>query len=166
MKRRVALASASILIGGFAWAQPAKDVTGWRTLKWGMSERQVLAALPHEAARLPKPEKMGGADATIKIPHYKFGNVEFEVLLAFTGGQLTNVLLWEEAAPSRKPSVAADFEALAQLLIEKYGKPTTDKNDARTRDRTWEFPSGMASLTFMKLTETDFVSVSYKKTTK
>ncbi len=48
-------------------AQPApEDPGGWRAAKWGMTEEEVLAALPGQAARLPGLHKDGTASVVIE----------------------------------------------------------------------------------------------------
>lgn len=72
----------------------------WRTTRWGMTKAEVLAALPGEAQRLPKPAdfaqpqpgaSLTGGSSDITIPAYEADGTTFRVLFGFEEEKLTRV---------------------------------------------------------------------------
>ena len=138
----------------------------WRTTHWGMKKAEVLAALPGEAQKLPKPVPFGKAQAgagtlegssDLTIPSYETEGVAFRVLFGFEGDALNRVHL-----SAIKPG-ASTCDDLEKRLTEKYSKPARrerPEGSLRQEAITWTMPeqtitltcSGVASLGFLQLT--------------
>jgi hypothetical protein len=139
----------------------------WRTVRWGMSTKDVLDALPGEAQRLPRPidyaQPQPGATVTagksdVGIPSYEADGAVFRVLFGFEGDALNRIHL-----TASKPT-AATCEDQEKALTQKYGKPA-QRNRTGTSLRgdeiVWKAPdttvylscAGVASLGFLTVSE-------------
>jgi hypothetical protein len=68
----------------------------WRTVRWGMSREEVLAALPGEARRLPAPENFGQptpGSTDVAIQDMAEGALRYRALLGFGAGGLDRIHL-------------------------------------------------------------------------
>lgn len=139
----------------------------WRTVRWGMSTKDVLAALPGEAQRLPHAadfaQPQPGATVTagksdVGIPNYEAEGTAFRVLFGFEGDALNRIHL---AASKPTAATCGDLES---ALTQKYGKPA-QRNRTGTSLRgdeiVWKAGdatvylscAGVASLGFMTVSE-------------
>lgn len=132
----------------------------WRTVRWGMTKDEVLAALPGEAQRLAKPAEFGPAtpgSSDVALPSYEADGIKFRVLFGFESSALNRIHL-----SATKPGDAACGD-LEKLLTEKYSAPAA-RNDTGTSLRgeevVWKRPdqtitlvcAGVPSLGFHSLT--------------
>ena len=100
----------------------------WRTVRWGMTKDEVLAALPGEAQRLAKPAEFGPAtpgSSDVTLPAYEADGIKFRVLFGFESNALNRIHL-----SAMKPGDAACSD-LEKLLTEKYSAPAA-RNDTGT----------------------------------
>jgi hypothetical protein len=139
----------------------------WRTVRWGMSTKDVLAALPGEAQRLPRAldfaQPQPGATVTagksdVGIPSYEADGTAFRVLFGFEADALNRIHL-----SASKPT-AVTCEDQEKALTQKYGKPA-QRNRTGTSLRgdeiVWKASdatvylscAGVASLGFMTVSE-------------
>ncbi len=158
MRTLMLTAAAAVLLPAAALTQaPAsevQDLDGWRAAKWGMTEAEALAAFPGEAERLAKPERLGEGTATVGIPAYKIQSKEFAVVFGFDekgGLHLVRITLTDNIAPGVLHS--GSFDLLETLLTEKYGKPTSSKDEQVTpsmssRTRMWRLPRTVINLKY------------------
>jgi len=170
--RQFLLAGACVLAIATARAGDL-DVTGWRSATWGMTEEQVLAAFPDEAKRLEKPEHFSsGTVAPVGIPDYEIKGRMYRVLFGFADGKLALVSIGPADNVKQGVSHEVQFGSLEDLLIEKYGKPISEKNDADSRDRMWRFNSSTISLSYFsipsfgKVKGADSLSITYAPRSK
>ena len=132
----------------------------WRTVQWGMTRDQVLAALPGEAQRLATPIPFGAptpGSTDVAIPAYEADGAKFRVLFGFEADALNRIHL-----QAVKPGDAT-CEDLEKTLAEKLAAPAA-RNDTGTSLRgvesVWKRPdqtitlscAGQPSLGFRSVT--------------
>lgn len=132
----------------------------WRTVRWGMTRDEVLAALPGEAQRLATPAPYGPSmpgSTDISIPSYEADGTAFRVLFGFAPGGLDRIHL---SAIKPGDSTCGDLE---QKLTEKYAAPAARNptgTSLRGEEIVWKRPdqtitlacSGVVSLGFHSAT--------------
>jgi hypothetical protein len=154
-----------------ASAQPTPpDLKGWTSTTWGMTEDEILAALPGQAVHLTGPagaRTYANRTAAIGIESLVIGKDDFHVdFLMDREGKLDRVMI---GLNTRSPSVLT-FEGLEALLTEKYGTATiTDKTQEQGLKRTckWIFPSTVIQLLFwdVRALKMHIFSLVYEKNT-
>ena len=112
----------------------------WRTVRWGMTREEVLAALPGEARRLPKAENFGqptpGA-TDVAIPELTMGEIRYRALFGFGGGTLDRIHL---VVPRAAAGTCGDVE---RELTARHGAPAAREAIAtslRGESVTWNLP--------------------------
>jgi hypothetical protein len=158
-----------LLVVGTIFAQEAQELDGWRAAKWGMTEADVLAAFAGEATRLEKPEEFRSGDiGKVEIPKYEVQSTKYRVRFGFDDkGALSLVVIGPPDNGTVGVSHESAFRSLESLLTEKYGKPTSAKDEVPTRTRMWRFPRTVISLTyFVSAAEFDLLLLSYRPPSK
>ena len=132
----------------------------WRTVRWGMSREEVLAALPGEAQRLPKAEAFGqptpGA-AELAIPESRGARHVHRVLFGFGSGGLDRIHL-----VAAKPTYDTCGE-LERELTEAHGAPSGRSEIAtslRGEAVTWTLPAETVTLACTERPSLGFRSVT------
>lgn len=101
--------------------------SGWRTTRWGMSEDEVLAALPGEAARLEKKiELADGNVVSLGIDEHRLLSYAFQVRFVFGAGKLALVSLRSLQSTNAPAEV---FAAIEKHLTETLGAPAASDSD-------------------------------------
>lgn len=132
----------------------------WRTVRWGMTKDEVLAAFPGEAQRLPQPVAFGPATAgssDIAIPAYEGDGAQFRVLFGFDPNALNRIHL---TAIKPGDATCGDVE---KILTDKHAEPTARNNTGtslRGEEIEWKRPdqtvtlgcAGVRSLGFRSVT--------------
>lgn len=138
----------------------------WATVRWGMSPKEVLAALPGQAKRLPKPasfakpqpgSSLAEGSSDISIPAYEADGATFRVLFGFAAGALDRVHL-----DAKKPG-AFTCGNVEKALTERHAAPSRRSETGtslRGEEIVWNRPdqtivlscSGVASLGFVTVT--------------
>jgi hypothetical protein len=138
----------------------------WRTVRWGMTAKEVLAALPDEAKRLPKPagfakpqpgSSLAEGSSDVSMPAYDADGATFRVLFGFGASGLERIHL-----DARKPGTTT-CGALEKALTERHSAPSqrsTTGTSLRGEEIVWKRPdqtivlscSGVASLGFVTVT--------------
>ena len=103
-----------------AVVQAADDPGGWTAAKWGMTDAQILQAIP-AATRLDPPEK--NTHAGVQIESLELSGKDFHVLFVPDSKGLLNSVLLVPAAKYEGRGLDGLFKDLEQLLVEKYGRP-------------------------------------------
>jgi hypothetical protein len=135
----------------------------WRTVRWGMSREEVLAALPGEAKRLPRPEAFGqptpgAAEVAIHEmaagPH---GRHAYRALFGFGTGGLDRIHL-----VASKPTYDTCGE-VERELTERHGAPSR-RNEIATSLRgeavVWTLPAETITLACTEKPSLGFRSVT------
>jgi hypothetical protein len=67
----------------------------WRSVRWGMTKPEVIAAFPGEAQQLASPVEFGQGTASsdVAIPAYELEGVKFRVLFGFEAERLNRIHL-------------------------------------------------------------------------
>jgi hypothetical protein len=132
----------------------------WRTTRWGMTRKEVLAALPGEAQRLPQAVDFGapvGGSTDTAIPAYEADGVKFRVLLGFAGDKLDRVHM---TAGSPGASTCANLE---KALVERHGEPAergTTQTSSRVTTIVWKRPDQTVTLTCTEVQSLNFRTVA------
>jgi hypothetical protein len=122
-------------------AADADDPGGWTKAKWGMTEAELLAAFPGQAARLDPPDKNTGCRVVIK--DFTLSGVNFQVyMMPDPDGRLSSVLLQPAKSDDQTDQL---FQDLQNLLVQKYGRPwkTAEGNNAEIQ---WTFKTSTVTL--------------------
>ena len=146
-----------IIMAAAAAAQPA-DPGGWTAAKWGMSDAQILAAIP-AATRLDPPD----AGAHVHIKSFDLAGAAFHVLFQTDqDGRLQAVLL----SPVGDPAEGIDylFQTIQNLLVEKYGRPWTS-TEAHETEIQWSLKTTTITLSRVKFPGIDIqiLNLHYKR---
>lgn len=139
-------------------ALAADDPGGWTSAKWGMSDDQILQAIP-QAARLDPPEKVN--HARVHIPAFDLAGAQFHVYFIPDQVGLAGVIL---SAKEPDEGLDALFRHLQELLVQKYGRPWTAGVD-QTTDLQWSLPTTTITLSMVRIPaiKMQMLSLSYKK---
>jgi len=162
-----------LLIVAPVFAEEAQDLDGWRAAKWGMTESDVLAVFASEAVLLKQPERFKDPMvATVAIPKYEIQSTEYRVLFGFNAKgalSLVQIAPMDNITPGAWHEVL--FGSLDNLLTEKYGKPTSTKDERVSRIRVWRFPRTVISLTYLfadfgTMKRIDLLTLTYQPPSK
>jgi hypothetical protein len=138
----------------------------WRTLRWGMTRAEVMAALPKEAQRLAKAAdfaqpQIGSSlvpgSGDISIPSYESDGVTYRVLFGFGADKLDRIHL---AVPKAAVSTCGDVE---KVLTDTHGaatKRTATGASLKGEEIVWTLPDQTIVLTCAGVPSLGFVSVS------
>lgn len=148
MRRRLGLALAPAL----AWlllVVPAgaaeTDIRGWEGLSWGMTARQVDAALP-QAVPLSPPWDFGPLYAERMVQNVVVGGIAFDLVpeLARQDDRLVQIL-FERRPPIPGPD---ELQSFVNDLHARLGPPAEScVVEAGLVTRLWRFPSAQVALT-------------------
>ena len=124
----------------------ADDPGGWDKARWGMTEAQVLRAFGPEASR---------SDGRIMVKPFHLSGVPFQAFLTFgKAGILDGVLLAPVDHADESPPL---FDSLAQLLVQKYGRPWTTRDGALTQIQ-WTLRTTVITLVHFKT----YITIQYR----
>lgn len=106
-----------------ALAQPLQSQTDFRKATWGMTAAQVMAIEPAKpsAVLAEKPETIVQYDSS------GFAGLTGRLLYIFADDKLVRVKFLFDAEHSDENEFIGDFRTVEPLLLEKYGKPTSDR---------------------------------------
>ena len=144
-------------------ASKPPDPGGWMAAKWGMTEKQVLAAFPNQARRLLRAEEYsGGSFASIVINSIEIGVIAYRVHFIFRPSDGTLEAVNICPADNSAGICAAAYDHLEELLTNKYGAPRyrKDGDDARgtwlmiSKILTWRLTTTEISLAYTHVVNT------------
>ena len=176
-----------------AAAVAADDPAGWSAAKWGMSDAEILHAIP-AATRLDPPEKVGmSAEQSAQLAKLRNdlrrmrGQPELPAEPVHGNQVLAHVAVPVELARTKfralmvpdqagrlasvllspihqTDATVALFESLEQLLVQKYGRPWTTR-DGDSAEIQWTIKTTVITLTrwHSPMTGTLHVSIQYKR---
>lgn len=162
----VALLTAA-LVCGLAHANP-KDVNGWRQAKWGMTEKEIMDAFKGEVKQLPGKKTYGRKGkidyySTLCIEDLSIGTEKYKAvfMMGNESNRLERILITPVVDKAKKNRLY--YLAIKQLLIEKYGIPTTQEEKPESGRRPglatyssdWIFPSTMIKLSYFMMEKID-----------
>jgi hypothetical protein len=103
----------------------SNDKTLWGKSEYGMTPAQVLKAFP-DAQKNPNPDgvALNNSQSYVIIPSKRIHDIEFNVEFYFNDSGLVQVTL------EAKRTYRRGAEQMANLLMEKYGKPTSEKDNS------------------------------------
>lgn len=109
----------------------------WRSVRWGMTKAEVLAAFPGEAQQLASPAEFaqGTASSDLAIPAYDLEGVKFRVLFGFEAEALNRIHL---------SAAKADVDTcglIEKTLTDKHGAPAQRESTGtslRGQQMTWK----------------------------
>lgn len=135
------------------------DPGGWSKAKWGMTDEEILKAFDGQAKRWENaaPGQRGG----LAIYGLEIAGVKFDVSMGF---DKEDKLLGVSFAPSDQMEESrkvldghasaqvlamrakATFQALENLLVEKYGRPWKSDEGTNSTEMQWTFPTTVITL--------------------
>jgi len=146
-------------------SQPGKpsDVSGWESLKWGMTGEEVKSSAFGKDVKVHKPREDSEENAysDIELADLEIGGVPLRASLWMDSG--TKTLQKIVFVPKKAPEGygwAETFVRLEESLASKYGPPDVEKtsNDPGTSaDRKWHFPSTDIELSYLRLDGTEML---------
>jgi hypothetical protein len=113
----------------------------WRTARWGMTVDEVLKALPGQAKKLEKEQRLAdGKVIAVGIDTIPMGGLTYRAHFLFEGGKLALVSLRNLTS---KAATGDDYEALRKQLAQETGTPGEDHPlDASVDYREIRFTAG------------------------
>jgi hypothetical protein len=136
-----------------------KDVPGWESTRWGMTEKQVRAALtdpvdvPHSAQEQPSANKWY---MPFSIRDFVMEGNHFDVRFFFDkrSKKLDCVYIpLHDAGRTSSADQRRTFERLAAIATERYGKRTSVKDRSsdgvHNEEMIWTFPSSVLTLQYL-----------------
>jgi hypothetical protein len=138
----------------------------WRTTHWGMTSAEVLAALPQEAQKLPKPapftqpqpgSSLVAGTGDLAIPAYEADGSTFQVLFGFDKDALNRVHL-------KVPKPAAETcVTLEKALTDRHGQPArrgSFTGSLKGNETVWTLPDQTVVLSCAGVFSLGFLSAS------
>ena len=130
----------------------------WRTVRWGMTKKDVMAAFPGEAQQLPAPVEFaeGTAKTDVVIPAYDLEGVKFRVHFGFDAERLNRIHLAAGKADSDTCSL------IEKALTDKHGAPGPKESTGtslRGEQLTWKLSDQTIVLSCAGKPELGFQSV-------
>src|SRR6266446_4321451 len=133
-----------------------RDIDGWGKTRWGMTESEVLTALPGEAVQLATPDKFKSGKASIGIEDFELTGYRFVVRFVFdTVNRRLNAVNLKLKGNDEFIAERA-FQDLEKALTEKYGPATYRKEDRREdihNKASWRLSKTMIDLNFNYLVD-------------
>ena len=131
----------------------------WRTVRWGMTNTEVLAALPAEAQKLPTPAEFaqGTSSGDVVIPAYDLEGVKFRVSFGFAAEKLNRIYLAAGKADSDTCGL------VEKALTDKHGAPGPKESTGtslRGEQLTWKLSDQTIVLACAGKPELGFQSVT------
>ncbi len=121
-----------------------RQVEGWRSARWGMTQDAVLALMPN-GTRVTQPS----GQTLISVPDVVVGQRLLHAGLIFENGGLTWVSISTARNTAADPDLAGFFEAAEFDLVAEYGPGRVVRKDSTTRQMAWEL--GPTVLTLVEL---------------
>ena len=147
---------------------PPKDVNGWSSAEWGMTEGQITNAFKGE--KLSK-----GKMDNLFIPDFKIGRNRFMIVFVMDEQKKllnrVNIVPVDEVpgydGPVINPRPESIYDDVKTLLISKYGQPT---NTGATRPgnmaAVWRFKSTTIELDVSTFSIGTFLTLNYRQNAK
>jgi hypothetical protein len=109
----------------------------WRSVRWGMTKPEVIAAFPGEAQQLASPAAFaqGTASSDVTIPAHDLEGVKFRVLFGFEAQGLNRIHL----SAGKADDATCGF--IEKALTEKHGEPAQRESTGtslRGQQMTWK----------------------------
>ena len=135
-----------------------RDPGGWQGARWGMTETEVLAAVPR-AERNSGPDarkENRGALALVTVPEIEVVEIPMQVLFWFAGGKLQRVLIQPRR---REDDTVDDYCRIERALVQKYGRPWRNTG-IKLRTSQWTFPATVVTLELLQIPAIRWQSLS------
>jgi hypothetical protein len=136
-----------VFLLGLLLAAPATDPGGFLAAKWGMTEDQILAAFPNEAARPAKPEKFNLGPAPVIV-----ARADRKTSFICTPTLQAVIIQFLDDSP-------AEFLRVEAQLAEQYGRPW-HRDSGEIEQSQWTFPTTLIQLRRVALKNIPFRSLS------
>ena len=135
-----------------------KDVFGWQSARWGMSNEDIVRVSGSRLKKLPKSEVFLGMHVDYVIPEFDLQGKKFTVYFQIDDAtnKLSQILIRLNEQKSRVPRKEI-FNSLESLLTREYGKPLDKRDDTRSSSidfsfvdltRTWKFRTTTIELAY------------------
>lgn len=149
-----------LLTASVSYAAPER-VNGWRQARWGMTEAEVLKAFKGEAIRDENPkESPADGRGSVCIPQFSLASQTYRVTFWFTQNRLGKISISRDGS---NLDGRAAFRSIEAMLREKYGPPSLDRSNDKSRLVSWKMDWNLKgtniSLVFIGSGTTDSGSV-------
>lgn len=128
---------------------PAEGAPGWQSLRWGMTAREVLAAVPGSVRVEPAVRLADGNAIAVSLDRVEVAGTALRVRFIFDGPGLALVSL--RTAPDRYAD-GASFDSLARHLEARWGAPAEVTRDAELvemRQTRWRLGRSTVDLKYV-----------------
>jgi len=154
-----------------ASATADEPIAGWDRARWGMSISEIQTAYPAAKPHKRETYDFGGrkyySDLALSDIHVGGYNLTVQFLMD-SSDTLAAVKLEKDFDKNMSGGKIA-YETLKELLIQKYGPPTTEKSEPTEHSRSlsciWHSPNAQIRLNYHStpLIHLCFVNVTYAK---
>lgn len=135
-----------------AGAQPT-DVEGWQSARWGMTQDELVSAVPAEITVLPGRWEYGRSYADHAVMDAQVGGLAFDAFFQMNKktDRLEQVLLERR----RAGATPAAFGELLAALTDEYGQPSETCRQAKQggepqrHELIWRFPTTTVHASFL-----------------
>ncbi len=133
-----------------------RDPGGWTNARWGMTEAEILQALPGQAVRLEgiipiKERTFNGVVARIGVPRLDLGKHTFRIFFICDPALRRVMMQADEASPEA-------FIGIEALLVQRYGYPWVRSRRERMQS-LWSFATTAITLRYVDLRAVAFRSL-------
>jgi hypothetical protein len=111
---------ASLILLTLAYPISAQD---FRKVTWGMTQTQVMATEPDRPAEV----RQENGETVVKYDPVRTAEFAARLLYIFVNDKLVRAKYVSNAEHSELNDFIGDFRAVEPILIEKYGKPATER---------------------------------------
>ena len=168
---RVQLAAVLVLtIVGVASADEL--VAGWDRTRWGMSSSDIQKAYPEAKPDKRRTYNLGGRMyySDLALPGIRVGGYDFTVrFLMAKSDALTAVQLGKDFDKDMSSGKIA-YDTVKELLIQKYGRPTTEEHSDSTENlrlfkSVWHSSNAQITFKYVSIppTQACFINLTYAK---
>ncbi|MCA9809228.1 MAG: hypothetical protein KC473_02735 [Candidatus Dadabacteria bacterium] len=138
------------------------DVSGWESLKWGMTGDEVKAASGKDLkVHKPREDSEENAYSDIELSELEIGGVPLRASLWMDSGTKTlRKIVFVPRNTAEGYGWAETFIKLEESLASKYGPPdveNTSNDPGTSADRKWHFPSTDIELSYLRLDGTEML---------
>ncbi|MFN7362255.1 MAG: hypothetical protein ACK5ZC_02875 [Pirellulaceae bacterium] len=137
-----------------------EDVKGYHRTCWGMTSEEIIEIFPSTIRKLEKRENYKDSYAAYAIPEVSIGG--FDATVEFQMSSVTDRLQQVLVRFAEPALFETGFQALMQMLADKYGTPAIQNGSETDATAIWRFPTTTIELKYLNLPSVwKFLTIRY-----
>jgi hypothetical protein len=133
--------------------------SAWKGASWGMTESQVLAAVPGSVSAVEPGHYNGGILGSVEIPNVEIQQTPLHVTFALKNHHLVIINFFREMESLQIARV--HFDDLKQGLTEKYGPTPRTRTTVLEPEATWKGATSVVQLSLKEIRDSGFIPLHY-----